>query len=250
MVHTLAGIGSLVSEASAVRSFAFSNFRIGEVHGWRRAFNQANWVNVEQGWGSIAKCNTAALAMVKADASFVSRVALLDVEDSDLFGFYERETGYNVQSTPFYERASDGSVVQMGLALLCTACTDDREADALWAPGGAMEQNCAGSAYAQSWLRDSLRPLWPPPTDVLLPAPGYLRLCAAAHLRAGMLDHFLDSTLLNDRTTTLREHCAQNDEARLVIETLGAASSAEAPVRSVHGEARKKTEGSAQSCCC
>lgn len=224
MVYTLAGVGSLVSEASALRSFAFTNFRIGEVRGWRRAFNQANWVNVECGWGSTAKHTTAALAMVKADdADFVSHVALLDVEEADLFSFYERETGYHIRSTPCYERSGDGSMVQTGNALLCTACENDAEADALWAPDGAMEQHCAGSDYAQDWMRRSLRPLWPSKSATLLPAPGYLRLCAAAHMRAGLLDHFLDSTVLNDQTTTLRDFCKQNEEAKRVMETLSEA---------------------------
>ena len=35
-----------------------------------------------------------------------------------------------------------------------------------------------------------------------------------------MLDHFLDSTLLNDRQTTLREHCMRDDEARRLIDSL------------------------------
>ena len=35
MVRTIAGIGSLVSEESAASLFAFSNFRLGEVRGWR-----------------------------------------------------------------------------------------------------------------------------------------------------------------------------------------------------------------------
>ena len=219
MVVTLAGIGSLVSERSARSSFAFSNFRIGEIRGWRRAFNQNNWVNVQCGWGEVAAQNTAALAMVRADDDFVSHVALLDVEDEDLYGFYERETGYHIRATPFYER-KDGAVNKMGEALLCTACDDDAEADKLWRPGGLMEQKCAGSEYARDWMRRSLRPLWPGKEARLLPAPGYLRLCAAAHMRAGLLDHFLDSTVLNDQVTTLREHCSKDPSARHVLETL------------------------------
>ena len=238
MVQTLAGIGSLVSEASAARSFAFTNFRIGEIRGWRRAFNQANWVNVELGWGSVAQGTTAALAMVPADATFVSRVALLDVEDADLADFYERETGYSIQSTPFWERAGDGTMVQKGDALLCTACKDDVEADGLWAPGGAMEAHCAGSKYAADWMRRSLRPLWPPESVPLLPAPGYLKLCAAAHHRAGLLDHFLDSTVLNDGTTTLRTHCIRDAEAQLVMDSMGDAATDDdgAEAQSLHGD--------------
>ena len=220
---TIAGIGSLVSEASARRSFEFTNFRLGEVRGWRRAFNQANWVNVQHGWGSVEAGDTAALAMVPAEPEFVSLVALIDVDvGTQLAGFYEREAGYNIRSTPYWERSADGTVANTGQALLCTACADDTEADALWAPGGEMEARCAGSTYAAEWMDRSLRPLWPPAEAALRPAPGYLALCAAAHRRTGvrMLDHFLDSTLLNDRQTTLREHCMRDDEARRLIDSL------------------------------
>ena len=72
-----------------------------------------------------------------------------------------------------------------------------------------MVRSLADRAF-QLWL-------WPAPTERLLPALGYLELCAAAHLRARMLDHFLDSTVLNDRLTTLREYCTQNEYARRVI---------------------------------
>ena len=114
-----------------------------------------------------------------------------------------------------------GTVVNSGEALLCTACDDDVEADGLWAPGGPMERHCAGSEYVADWMSRSLRPLWPPPAAALLPAPGYLRLCAEAHLRAGLLDHFLDSTLLNDRETTLRAFCARDPGTRALVESLG-----------------------------
>ena len=87
MVQTLVGIGSLVSEASARNSFAFTNFRIGEVAGWRRCFNQANWVNVRHGWGSVADGDVGALAMIPASPEYVSSVALLDVTDEELLEF-------------------------------------------------------------------------------------------------------------------------------------------------------------------
>ena len=57
----------------------------------------------------------------------------------------------------------------------------------------------------------------------LLPSPGYLRLCAEAHKRAGLLDHFLDCTVLIDGVTTLRDHCARSEEAGRIIASLPAA---------------------------
>merc|ERR1719150_3095332 len=90
--------------------------------------------------------------MIKACPEYVSHVALLDVTDEELRGFYERETGYHIRSTPFCRRAADGSVLESGSALMCTACVDDKEADALWQPCGEMEVNCKGSDYVRSWM--------------------------------------------------------------------------------------------------
>ena len=118
-------------------------------------------MNQDCGWGSEETADTAALAMVPADPGFVSHVALLDVADEEMRGFYEREAGYHIRRTPYWERDADGNVCGTGEALLCTACADDVEADSLWAPGGAMEQHCAGSEYVAEWMRRSLRPLWP-----------------------------------------------------------------------------------------
>ena len=68
----------------------------------------------------------------------------MDVADDELCSFYEREAGYHIRRTPYWERDANGDVCGTGEALLCTACADDEEADALWAAGGAMEKHCPG----------------------------------------------------------------------------------------------------------
>eukprot|EP00933_Yihiella_yeosuensis_P020579 TRINITY_DN16465_c1_g1_i5.p1 TRINITY_DN16465_c1_g1~~TRINITY_DN16465_c1_g1_i5.p1 ORF type:complete len:254 (-),score=40.64 TRINITY_DN16465_c1_g1_i5:38-799(-) len=236
-VVTIAGVGSLVSEASAQESFDFKNFRIGEVKGWRRAFAQANWVNVSCGLARVDTNEVAALAMVPTSQDYVSHVALLDVEEEDLYSFYEREAGYRIISVPFTARSrTENGLVETGFALLCTACKDDGEADMLWSVGGEMERHCKGSSYVADWMKSSLRPLWPAlPAEPLsmtpvsatnsddfqkglYPAPGYLRGCARAHARAGLLDHFLDSTWLADRRTTLRSYLQANAALKTFLE--------------------------------
>ncbi|KAL3932534.1 MAG: hypothetical protein SGPRY_000663, partial [Prymnesium sp.] len=218
MGHTIAAVGSLVSEASARGCFELSGFRVGEVRGWRRAFCQANWVNVHAGDGSPSAGDTGALAMVAASPEYVSRVALMEVSDAGLVSFYEREAGYHIQLTPYWQgEATDPRSPPSGQALLCTACVDDEEADALWRAGGAMEAHCPDSSYVAHWMRKALRPLWPAPSSGLLPSPGYLRMCAEAHHRVGLLQHFLDTTLLNDRRTTLRVYCAAHPQFRPLL---------------------------------
>jgi hypothetical protein len=46
---TLLGFGSLVSEVSARKSFALTNFRFGTVTGYQRLFSRADWINID--WG-------------------------------------------------------------------------------------------------------------------------------------------------------------------------------------------------------
>ena len=48
-VVTLVGFGSLVSKTSASKSFAFKNFRIGSITGYKRIFNRSDWINYT--WG-------------------------------------------------------------------------------------------------------------------------------------------------------------------------------------------------------
>ena len=70
----------------------------------------------------------------------------------------------------------------------------------------------------------ALRPIFPPPTKTnppLLPANKYATMCASAHQRAGLLDHFLDSTLLNDRKTTMREYWSPMGRESLAIAQKG-----------------------------
>lgn len=211
---TIAGVGSLVCEASANESFAFTNFRIGQVVGWRRSFCMASWTNIDEEWGTEETGETACLAMVRAsDPDVVSHVALLDVDAIGLRGFYERETGYRIVRVP-YSCAATG---EAGHALLCTACESDAHADTLWAAGGEMARHCAGSQLVADNLAQALRPSWPPVGALLLPAPGYLELCARAHHRAGLLDHLLDSTLVHDGRV-LREYVSSRRDLIEIVE--------------------------------
>lgn len=125
-------------EESSRKSFAFSNFRLGRITGWRRCFNQNNWVNVHHGDGSLSSGHTAALSMIPAPG-FDSTVALLDVSEGGMRSFYEREDGYKIVAVPFAEDSPDSDERRHGEALVCTACQDDDEANALWTRGGDME---------------------------------------------------------------------------------------------------------------
>ena len=65
--------------------------------------------------------------------------------------------------------------------------------------------------------QQALKPQWPPPDANLLPAPGYLELCARAHARAGLLDHLLDTTLLHDGRA-LRDYVRETPEVAALVD--------------------------------
>lgn len=54
------------------------------------------------------------------------------------------------------------------------------------------------------------RPYQLPDRNFVYPAPGYLRLVYRAHCKAGIEDNFLDTTMLMDRHTSLREYLDAN----------------------------------------
>ncbi len=54
------------------------------------------------------------------------------------------------------------------------------------------------------------RPYSLPVRTWVYPSPGYLRMVTRAHAKAGIVDNFLDSTLLMDRHTTVRTYLDAN----------------------------------------
>jgi hypothetical protein len=99
---TLLGFGSLVSQSSASRSFAFKNFRIGSITGYQRIFNRSDWINYTWGHSRVETGETSSLALVRTGSSVVSRVALMDVSAGEgLLGFLHRETTYDIYEVRF-----------------------------------------------------------------------------------------------------------------------------------------------------
>lgn len=96
-VVTLLGFGSLVSKASASKSFAFKNFRIGSITGYQRIFNRSDWINYTWGHSRVETGETCAVALMRTASPVLSRIALMDVSAGEgLAGFLHRETTYDI----------------------------------------------------------------------------------------------------------------------------------------------------------
>lgn len=232
---TVLGFGSLVSEASARESFELANFRLGTAAGVQRLFGRADWINIDWGDARVATGEVASLAMaVTGDTSARCRVALMDVTaEEGLEGFLHRESTYRIIEVPFRD-----DLGKEGIALACGECAD-KDVVRLWGPDVWYLRHCTGRiSYLSEDVPQEPMPLVPPcggaPGDAsawleltpgsdeedyvyelpqgpwIYPAPGYLRMVYRAHVKAGILDNFLDTTLLMDRGTTLRSYLSGN----------------------------------------
>eukprot|EP00418_Pyrodinium_bahamense_P091768 CAMPEP_0179030712 /NCGR_PEP_ID=MMETSP0796-20121207/10703_1 /TAXON_ID=73915 /ORGANISM="Pyrodinium bahamense, Strain pbaha01" /LENGTH=203 /DNA_ID=CAMNT_0020726895 /DNA_START=193 /DNA_END=804 /DNA_ORIENTATION=- len=177
----------------------------------------------------------ASLAMaVTGDTTVRCRVALMDVTEEDgLEGFLHRESTYRILEVPFRDDAG-----AEGLALACGECADE-DIPQLWGPDVWYLRHCTGRiSYVGKSVPAEPIPVVPfcdgapgnpavwleltpgredeeyiydlPPGPWVYPAPGYLRMVYRAHAHTGILDNFLDTTLLMDRKTTLRTYLEGN----------------------------------------
>lgn len=232
---TVLGFGSLVSEASARESFDFINFRLGTVMGVQRIFNRADWINIDNADARVSTAEVCSLAMAVIGAAAPEggcRVALMDVSaDEGVAGFLHRESTYRILEVPFLDDR-DAS----GIALACGEC-EDSDIVNLWGDDVWYLEHCTGQIWYVNGGAGGVMSLVPPvhgepgdpsvwlpftlpdqeqchyvlpPGPCVYPAPGYLRMVYLAHLRAGIADNFLNTTLLMDRITTLRTYLDGN----------------------------------------
>jgi hypothetical protein len=90
---TLLGFGSLVSEVSARKSFALTDFRLGTVSGYARCFNRADWINMDWGDGRTPTGEVCSVSFVCTGSDAPCRVALMEVTVPEgLKGFLHRES--------------------------------------------------------------------------------------------------------------------------------------------------------------
>jgi hypothetical protein len=122
---TIIGFGSLVSEASARKSFEFSNFRWGQVKGWARIFNLASCRLIDIGDVRYSTGEIAALSFGMMD-NVTSTVALLDITSDGLKSFLTREAGYFISAVPYLDSSG-----RNGCALVCAEADDD-EIVSIW----------------------------------------------------------------------------------------------------------------------
>ena len=99
----MVGIGSLVSERSAARSYKYTRFRLGTLQGVARVFNVCSWTSGKWGANRTETGEVAALALARTRADAVCRVGLMDVPPGrdGIDGFFGREKSYRFMYVPY-----------------------------------------------------------------------------------------------------------------------------------------------------
>eukprot|EP01126_Amoeba_proteus_P060072 TRINITY_DN7915_c0_g1_i2.p1 TRINITY_DN7915_c0_g1~~TRINITY_DN7915_c0_g1_i2.p1 ORF type:complete len:281 (-),score=38.15 TRINITY_DN7915_c0_g1_i2:97-939(-) len=236
---TIVGLGSLVSQKSARKSFEFTNFRFGTVEGYARIYNCANWINTEWGDSRYSSGEVCALAFAQIPGT-VSRIALMDVPFPEgVEGFLHRETSYNILEVSYKD--DDGTE---GIALACGECTDDNHMNQIWGNNNWFTQGCTGRIWYGLPPENSTIPLVPSlqidatnfiegdPDDFLIftrpreyykqlpcrtwvyPSPGYMRLVYRAYLKGNLEKNYLEFTFLMDRKTNLLTYLDANPKLK------------------------------------
>jgi hypothetical protein len=220
------GFGSLLSEKSARRTFpTLRDFTLTAIPGACRVFGHAApiffergianagppyefsslcaepWIPAqERGSLNLGSEGDFALSLEQAKAAiregrYIAATAFL-IPPEAMVEFERREPEFAYVKVQPYALAGDGPC---GIpAIMCGRGSDN-----------LLRSRLEGSDSA-SWhsmvTQYGIDTLWHHPPDKILPCRSYLRLCVLAADLLGVKDNFLDTTLLADRQTTVREH--------------------------------------------
>ena len=183
---TIAGYASLMDEESArLTTPSLSRFRYGRISGYRRVFNLVSIINIRRELATGKRLATATARPVDGYELFV---CLFDIPLEELPELLARERRLRVTCVPI----DDG-----GNAVLFSEYSHEEYVRDRCGGDPAIFHTEVGQYYDGEIYRDDL-----------LPVPAYVMRCVRAHKLAGgaALANLLDTTVLGDGVTTLRDH--------------------------------------------
>eukprot|EP01060_Flectonema_neradi_P038729 TRINITY_DN8230_c0_g1_i1.p2 TRINITY_DN8230_c0_g1~~TRINITY_DN8230_c0_g1_i1.p2 ORF type:complete len:250 (+),score=47.90 TRINITY_DN8230_c0_g1_i1:52-801(+) len=202
----IVGIGSLLSKASAERSFPVYNFRKARLHGWKRIFNLVGVHSIRTGRANLETLEVAALAAAE-DSNSSILVSLFEVPVDEMSQYYIREQRYVHRKVIVTEE--DGSQTE---AMICEQNTESQYLEVNCNGDKTIYNNIVGDVWkAPIWYNfpDGVPPNLDPPA--VFPIRQYLRLCLSGAESLNIMDCFLDNTFVYDGRT-LRKYLSDNPD--------------------------------------
>ncbi|KAL2651771.1 hypothetical protein R1flu_019899 [Riccia fluitans] len=199
---SICGFGSLLSERSSRFTFPYlQNFRVGILHGFRRVFAHVAPVFLERGIANVETKEMSSLSVEPFPGESIV-VTVFEISQSEVPAFIEREHEFRFLAVTVHTLEGEISAHK---AVICARYSDEEY----------RRDRCHGDEeYNKRYGKYNIQQIW---RDDILPCRTYLRHCvlAAKNLNQAAYDSFLDHTFLGDRTTSIRQHLAQDEKIML-----------------------------------
>eukprot|EP00605_Chrysophyceae_sp_TOSAG23-4_P000182 GSChrysophyteH1.ASY1.ANO1.216.1 assembled CDS len=195
---TIIGFGSLISETSSRGTFpTLSNFREARIEGHRRLYQHPAFIFFERGIANLEENTYSSLSTEPCEGcGFVATVFEISGMGKDDWLRREEEFLFSVVT---YTNLKDGKT---GKGIMCTAASSDEVYIDRW----------GREKYEANLAKASLKSIWAPRHEHILPCWVYLRHCvlAARGRSETCFNSFLDECYLADRKTTIRAYLDAN----------------------------------------
>jgi hypothetical protein len=196
---SICGFGSLLSEKSARYTFPnLQNFRVAVLPGFRRVFAHVAPVFLERGIANVATKEMSSLSVEPCSAESIL-VTVFEISIQEVPAFIEREHEFRFLGVALFSLSGE---ILLKKAVVCARYSDEEY----------RKYRCQDNEeYQRRYGRFGIEKIW---RDDLLPCRVYLRHCvlAAKNLSKEAHDSFLDHTYLGDRSTTIRQHLAKDQQ--------------------------------------
>eukprot|EP01061_Rhynchopus_euleeides_P040030 TRINITY_DN6876_c0_g1_i1.p1 TRINITY_DN6876_c0_g1~~TRINITY_DN6876_c0_g1_i1.p1 ORF type:complete len:230 (+),score=84.74 TRINITY_DN6876_c0_g1_i1:57-746(+) len=205
--HAIVGFGSLLSEASARRTFPnLSGFRVARVEGYRRVFAHCANVFFERG---IARPDTGEISSLSVEPRPEAErpegeppllCSVFHIPEEEVPAFHQREIEFFINEVEPLDAVT-------GAPLGFKAFICQKSSDAHFRKTICLDSE---EKFHEMYGRWGVSQIWDR-TDVL-PCRAYLRHCVLAAEKLGpeVYRSFLHATYLCDRKTTIAQHLAND----------------------------------------
>lgn len=216
---TICGIGSLMSENSARKTFPnLKAFRKGYIENYQRAFNLVDLCSIKRGFIDFPTDELMCLSAVKITEQDLVKcnkllVILFEIPTSSFQDFVKREQYYQFSLVQYFDFTTSLQG-QIKKAVLCCQSTDEIYRSTYFHDDSEYHVNVGQYFSGRLWYN-----IQDINTTIYKPSRRYLKLClqAARLLGSDYLDNFLDNSFLMDGHTSIRSYLSSNEELEISL---------------------------------